>query len=343
MKKNVCCLISIERKQIMRRGFLISIGVVFLLCLGFASAWCDPVLNEIYYQKNTTLAYPATYTFRFSLWNDETSADPLNMVWSEDKQIKLTSAVVKHYLGEIEPLGGVDFTQQMWVQLERIKKVGTPDEVSIAIGKRQRLAIVPYAMSAVTPQGEVGPTGPTGATGPQGPIGPTGAAGATGPTGPQGLQGIQGPTGSAGSIGPTGATGATGSVGPIGPTGPQGPIGPTGAAGATGPAGATGATGAIGPTGPTGAAGISGYEVVTASSGLDSSNKAIEVSCPAGKIAVGGEFYTEVSGGESPIAVQASHGIGGIPPTGWRTTAVEATPTDLNWFLQVSAICATSN
>ncbi len=153
------------------------------------------------------------------------------MVWSEDKQIKLTSAVVKHYLGEIEPLGGVDFTQQMWVQLERIKKVGTPDEVSIAIGKRQRLAIVPYAMSAVTPQGEVGPTGPQGLTG------------ATGPTGPQGLQGIQGPTG---PIGPTGAQGLTGATGPTGPQGLQGIQGPTGP---IGPTGAQGLTGAQGPQG----------------------------------------------------------------------------------------------
>ena len=265
----------------MRRSFLVSIGVVFLLCLGFASAWCDPVLNEIYYQKNTTLAYPATYTFRFSLWNDETSTDPLNMVWSEDKKITLTSAVVKHYLGEIEPLGGVDFTQQMWVQLERVKKVGTPDEVSIAIGKRQRLAIVPYAMSAVTPQGEVGPTGP---------------------------------------------------MGPTGPTGPQGPIGLTGA---TGPKGDKGDTGEQGP------AGISGYEIVDITAGPDSSNKSVEVNCPAGKIAVSGAFFTEV-GGEASIAVPESRPIN-VPPTTWRVTAIEANPTDLNWYLTVYVFCVTAN
>jgi Collagen triple helix repeat (20 copies) len=283
----------------MRRSFFVSIGVVFLLCLGLASAWGDPVLNQIYYQKNTTLAYPARYTFRFSLWNDETSIDPLNMVWSEDKQIKLTSSVVKHYLGEIEPLGGVDFTQQMWVQLERIKKVGTPDEVSIVIGRRQRLAIVPYAMSAVTPQGEVGPMGPKGDKGDPGEQGPIGL---TGPKGDKGDPGEQGPIG------------LTGPKGDKGDPGEQGPAG-----------------------------GVSGYEIAYFSSGFDSSNKSVEVSCPADKIALSGAFYTEVSGGTASIAISESRPIGGPPPTGWRVTAIEATPTDLSWFLQVGVICATVN
>ena len=265
-----------------------------MLCFGLASAWCESVLNELYYEKKTTLDYPATYNFRFSLWSDETAGAE---VWFEEKSINLKSAVVKTYLGAIEPLDGVDFTQQLWVQVERIRKVGPP----VVIGKRQRLGLVPYAISATTPQGEQGPIGPEG---PQGPVGLTG---------------------------PKGDKGDTGDQGPVGLTGPKGDEGDTGA------------QGLIGPTGPTGPAGISGYEIVTFTSGSDSSNKSIEVSCPAGKIALAGAFYTEVDGGAASIAPSERHPIGGPPPTGWRVTAIESTPTDLDWYLSVDVICATVN
>ena len=184
----------------MRRGFLISIGVVFLLCLGLASAWCEPVVNEMYYQKNTPLAYPATYNFRFSLWDQESEGIE---VWSEKKPIKLTTAVVKTYLGDTEPLDGVDFSQQLWVQVERKTKTGTYK----VIGSMERLGVVPYASWALSP------AGPTGPTGPQGPIGLTGATGLQGEAGPVGL---------------TGATGSQGEAGPAGAEGPQGPAGISG-------------------------------------------------------------------------------------------------------------------
>jgi hypothetical protein len=259
-------------------GITITTGLALLFVVGFVQA--DLVENLIQYSKKTTLNYPKTYTMKFSLWDAETLG---NSVWSEEKQIKLTSSKLTTYLGDATTLAGVDFSQQLWVQVERWK-ASTSEWVPV--GLRDTFSVVAYAAWALSP------AGPAGATGPTGPTGLTGAAGATGPTGPTGL---------------------------------------------------TGAAGAAGPTGAQGPAGISGYELVTAMSGLDSSDKAIEVNCPSGKIAVGGMFYTEISGGAAPIAVQASHGIGGPPPTGWRVTAVEATPTDLSWYLGVTVICATVN
>ena len=71
-----------------------------------------------------------------------------------------------------------------------------------------------------------------------------------------------------GPAGPTGATGATGA------TGPQGPLGPAG------PPGADGADG-----------GLAGYEIVVGAAVAvagDDFDVAISVSCPAGKVAIGG-------------------------------------------------------
>ena len=340
----------------MRRGLFFTAGIVFLLCFGLVSAWCDPVIQELYYQKKTTLAYPATYTFRFSLWNKESNKEIGDTeVWFEVKSIALTSAVVKTYLGDSESgsLDGVDFSQQLWVQVERKTKTGT-DKV---IGNRESLGVVPYASWALSPagpkgdtgpEGPIGPTGakgatgatgPTGATGATGAIGPTGPTGAIGPTGPQGPTGLTGATGSTGAQGPTGPTGTQGLTGAIGPTGPQEPTGLTGVTGSTG---AQGPKGDKGDTGPTGPAGISGYEIVYSNTPSDSSpTKTWETSCTAGKKILGGGGYTEVSGGAASIAISESIPVGGPPQNAWRVTAYEATPTDLGWYLRVYAICAT--
>ena len=185
-------------------------------------AIADPVIKEIYYQKKTSLAYPATYTFRFSLWDAEVGG---NEVWFEEKPLKLTSNLIKTYLGDIEPLDSVDFSLQYWVQVDRKKKDGT----YVPVGVRQTLGVVPYALYSTS--GVPGVEGPEGPEGPTGPQGPQGIQGPTGPQGSQGLQGAQGPQGTAGVQGSKGDTGDKGDQGDTGPTGPQGPMGPAGVGG----------------------------------------------------------------------------------------------------------------
>jgi hypothetical protein len=236
----------------MRKGYLALLPVLFLLIV-VTLGGAEPVVKELYYSKKTTLA-AGTFTLKFSLWDTDTDG---NLLWEEEKTIKLKYAdkkIVRTYLGELTPLDGVDFSQQLWVQLEKRNTDGSYTE----IGLREMLAIVPYSMWALSPAGPQGPEGPQGPAGPQGMIGPQG------PEGPQGLQGAQGPqgdTGAPGPQGPQGPKGDTGDVGPQGPQGAAGPQGPQGLKGDTGdvgPQGPKGDTGDIGPQGPQGAAGPQG-------------------------------------------------------------------------------------
>jgi hypothetical protein len=80
-----------------------------------------------------------------------------------------------------------------------------------------------------------------------------------------------------------GVPGPTGPQGPTGPTGPQGPTGPTGPQGPTGPPGIQGATGPAGPQGPPGASGLTQCTSVIQNY---TGPTPVEVSCPAGYIAV---------------------------------------------------------
>jgi hypothetical protein len=171
----------------------------------------------------------------------------------------------------------------------------------------------PLSWSIAGPQGELGPQGPIGDVGPTGPTGasgPTGAGGAAGPAGPQGPTGSQGPTGDVGAIGLTGASGA------------PGPIGPTGGIGATG------ATGTAGPSGAQGAPGLSGVQLVTGETkpfpGLYFVI-VVNVSCPAGKVALsGGATVTDPKG-----PVYSGYVVESWPtplgttgaPTGWTGSA----------------------
>jgi hypothetical protein len=184
-----------------------AMGFVLLFLVVIVQA--DPVEKLIQYTKKTTLPYPKTYTMRFSLWDAET--DGLE-VWFEEKRVALRSSKIKTYLGDTITLDGVDFSQQLWVQVERIKKDGTP----VVVGVRDTFSVTPYAASALSGVGEVGPQGPAGPTGP------------AGPAGPQGIQGETGPVGPTGEVGPAGPPGAVGPAGPAGPAGPVGPQGPSG-------------------------------------------------------------------------------------------------------------------
>ena len=121
----------------MKKRYLIVALALFLTFI-VSIAWADPVVKQMYYQKKTTLA-SKTYDLKFSLWDSETAGVE---VWSEEKDLTLTKGIIKTYLGDAFTLDGVDFSSQLWVQVERIKKDGTP----IKVGTRDMLSVVPYAL-----------------------------------------------------------------------------------------------------------------------------------------------------------------------------------------------------
>jgi len=307
----------------MKRLFGIGMAAVFALLLVAVLAQADPVENQIHYVKKTGLAHPHKYTMRFSLWDAPTGGSE---VWFEEKEIALKGPNIKTYLGDTTTLDGVDFSQQLWVQVERWK---ASTSTWVVVGLRDTFSTVPYAAWALSPagpagpEGPQGPAGPAGSEGPQGPAGPEGPQGPVGATGPQGPQGIQGPAGPAGPQGPQGLPGATG---PQGPEGPQGPVG---------------ATGPQGPEGPEGPPGLSGLTLVTATSASNSSSpKTQTVSCVPSQHALGGG--ASITGGGNNIAIQESFPTGD-PPTGWSATAFEAIGTPASWSITAYVICATTN
>jgi Collagen triple helix repeat (20 copies) len=190
----------------MKKSYLALVMGLFLLSV-VASAWGqgEPVTQEVYFTQKTTLTAGEDYTFRFRLYDAETAG---NWVWEDEKLVTLSGTTIKTYLG---PLDGVDFSQQLWVQVERYRpKFGD----YLVVGQRTEFGVVPYAMWAVS--GTAGPIGPAGPTGPQGEQGIQGLQGEVGPIGPQGPQGEVGP------VGPQGLQGVQGEIGPQGPQGDQG-------------------------------------------------------------------------------------------------------------------------
>jgi len=124
-----------------------------------------------------------------------------------------------------------------------------------------------------------------------------------------------------------------GAAGPAGPAGPQGPPGVTGAQGPQGPAGPQGNTGGVGPAGP---AGVSGYQVVeqlinapATSSGMGS------VSCPNGKVALGGGITAETS--SSPVVLRHR-----IATSGIQVAFEFENPTATPRTLKATVTCATA-
>jgi hypothetical protein len=113
----------------------------------------------------------------------------------------------------------------------------------------------------------------------------------TGPQGPQGIRGLQGVPGSDGADGADGTDGADGVDGADGQAGPAGP------AGATGPAGT---------------AGFSGYQIVSVDGVFG--QYTVDVTCPAGKRAIGGGGYTQ-GGTYLRASAPAFNGFG------WTATA----------------------
>lgn len=195
-------------------------------------------------------------------------------------------------------------------------------------------------------------------SGPAGPQGPKGDAGATGATGPQGPKGD---TGATGAKGDTGATGPSGETGATGPQGPQGAKGDTGAPGLSN----------VEASGP--------YPSQTQLSGLVDSGGASEgansttlfagdngaavqsawVSCPPGKVAIGGGFsrFLDVAEADNALNIVSSYpaqidasgaivyqpiagdGAGDYVPNGWVVEGYNNSSTPL--LVRPWVVCAT--
>jgi hypothetical protein len=135
-----------------KRHFILT-AALFLL-LGVTVAHATPVIKRIPYEKATSLPKPGTYTIRFSLW-DAVKIGSGNQVWSEEKTINLTSSsIIRTELGGKNPLDDVDFSQQLWVQVESEISENTYE----VLGSRDRLKVVPYAMWSATTTEVVGAT-----------------------------------------------------------------------------------------------------------------------------------------------------------------------------------------
>jgi hypothetical protein len=159
----------------MKKNCLVLLALLSVV-IGVALAWADPVEMQFLYTKKTTLSYPHTYTLRFSLWDADVGGVE---VWSEEKAVKLNSSTIKTYLGDSSPIDPSDFTQQLWVQVERWKRststwapvgttrdklkavaysVGAPVIPTVLMSEQARGSLtVPMSWEDATPICQVGP------------------------------------------------------------------------------------------------------------------------------------------------------------------------------------------
>jgi hypothetical protein len=114
-----------------------------------------------------------------------------------------------------------------------------------------------------------------------------------------------------------------------------------GVAGPQGPKGDTGATGPAGPAGPAGATGVSGYEIVSASTNLNSNaSNVATASCPSGKKAVGGGGFENAAPLPNPVALYYDGPVpSGNSATGWAVGAQETSDYPAQWQVFAFAIC----
>lgn len=105
--------------------------------------------------------------------------------------------------------------------------------------------------------------------------------------------------------------------------------------------GRAGAQGPAGPKGDPGADGISGYEIVEAQSSYDSNSpKKIIVACPEGKRILGGSaaaWARALLRAPAGVALTTSDSLG---DRSWIAAAQELVPTDEEWYVHATAICA---
>ena len=106
--------------------------VLFFVLSGIAPA--ASVIKQLPYTKAVSLSTGTPYTLTFSLWTAETGG---TQVWSENQALVLVTQVINTFLGKTTTLSGVDFSQQLWVE---VTQGGSP------VGSRDALPVSPYAL-----------------------------------------------------------------------------------------------------------------------------------------------------------------------------------------------------
>ena len=117
-------------------------------------------------------------------------------------------------------------------------------------------------------------------------------------------------------------------VGPQGPPGPQGPAGPTGA------------TGPQGLTGPQGPAGVSGYQFVSSYLAHTGWYFRPTISCPVGKMALGGGYYLTRPFEGAILVTRNSPTDDG---TGWIVQLRTLDGSTVDWTVQLFVVCANTS
>ena len=109
-----------------------------------------------------------------------------------------------------------------------------------------------------------------------------------------------------------------------------------------GPAGQDGAPGEKGDPGADGAPGVSGREVLQAESAVNTfAFRYASVRCPTDKVVVGGGARVQTPGGAIFTAAPIALSVNDMSlVNGWEAAAIETAPTDLEWKLKVTVICA---
>jgi hypothetical protein len=127
------------------KSLLISLALALCLpVVGAAPVAAEPVARPLLTKTATKLPFPATYQFRFSLWDGPTGDAGATEAFAEEARIRITSAAVTHALGSVDAAGwaAVDFSRQFYLQVERYR-AGIP---VLATPQRVKLQIVPYAL-----------------------------------------------------------------------------------------------------------------------------------------------------------------------------------------------------
>jgi trimeric autotransporter adhesin len=119
-------------------------GVILCCVVAGSLSAAEPARHYISYTKRNTLSSPATATLRFSLWDAPTNGSE---VWSEEKLVTMTVPGIRVALGDVTPLDTVDFSRQLWVQVELKRRIGQ----YVIMGARDLLPASAYAAWAPNP------------------------------------------------------------------------------------------------------------------------------------------------------------------------------------------------
>jgi hypothetical protein len=119
-------------------------GAILCCVVAGSLSFAEPARHYISYTKRNTLSSPATATLRFSLWDAPTNGVE---VWSEEKLVTMTVPGIRVALGDVTPLDTVDFSRQLWVQVELKRRLGQ----YVVMGARDLLPASAYAAWAPNP------------------------------------------------------------------------------------------------------------------------------------------------------------------------------------------------